>query len=48
MPTIGEQIVEKAFEILESTPEGLRYSDLVRRILLLNGSFKQNTVHGNV
>lgn len=48
MATIGEQIVEVAFRVLEGKPEGLRYSDLVRQILEVNGSFKQNTVHGNV
>ena len=48
MATIGERIVEKTFEVLESTPEGVRYSDLVRRVIELDGTFKQNTVHGNV
>lgn len=48
MATIGERIVEKALEALNATPEGLRYSNLVRRVMELDGSFKQNTVHGNV
>ena len=48
MPTIGERIVEKAFAALEAAPEGVRYSDLVRQVMKLDGSFKQNTVHGNV
>jgi hypothetical protein len=48
MATIGERIVEKAIEVLDATPEGLRYSDLVRRVIELDGSFKPNTVHGNV
>ena len=48
MATIGERIVEKAFEVLDVTPEGVRYSDLVRRVLELDDSFKPNTVHGNV
>jgi len=48
MTTIGNRIVEKAFEVLEEAPEGVRYSDLVRRIMSLDGSFKTNTVHGNV
>jgi hypothetical protein len=48
MPTIGERIVDKAFAALEAAPEGLRYSDLVRQVMKLDGSFKQNTVHGNV
>jgi len=48
MPTIGEQITEKALEVLDGIPEGVRYSDLVRRIIEIDGSFKQNTVHGTV
>lgn len=48
MSTIGDRIIARAFEVLESHPEGLRYSDLVRRIIQLDSSFKQNTVHGNV
>jgi hypothetical protein len=48
MATIGERISEKAFEVLNDTPEGLRYSELVRRIMALDGSFKQDTVHGTV
>jgi hypothetical protein len=48
MTTIGERIVNKAFEALEASPEGLRYTDLVRRVLELDGSFKSNTVQGNV
>lgn len=46
--TIGERITEKAFEILEAEPEGVRYSDLVRRVGEADESFKQNTIHGTV
>ncbi len=48
MATFAERITEKALEILETTPEGVRYSELVRRIIERDGSFKQNTVHGTV
>jgi hypothetical protein len=48
MPTIGERIIEKAFQVLEASPEGVRYSELVRRILALDETFNQNTIHGNV
>ena len=48
MRKIGERIVEKAFEILEDFPEGVRYSDLVSRVGALDRSFKPNTIHGNV
>ena len=48
MAKIGDQVVRRAFEVLEATPDGVRYSDLVRRVVALDGSFKTNTVHGNV
>ena len=48
MATIAERIAEKAFAALEAAPEGLRYSDLVRAVMQEDGSFKQNTVHGNI
>jgi hypothetical protein len=47
MATIGERIVEKAFEILDASPEGVRYSDIVRRIIEADPSFNRNTVGGN-
>ncbi len=46
MATIRERITEKAFELLGKIPERLRYSELVRRILELDASLKQNTGHG--
>lgn len=48
MSTIGEQITAKALEILTANPEGLRYAELVREISAVNGSFKKNTIHGNI
>jgi len=48
MATIAERISAKAFASLEAAPEGLRYSDLVRAVMVADGSFKQNTVHGNI
>ena len=48
MPKIGEQIAEKAFEILEDAPKGVRYSHLVSRVGELDSSFKLNTIHGTV
>jgi hypothetical protein len=32
MPTQREKIIKKAYEILENSPEGIRYSDLVMKI----------------
>lgn len=46
MATIGERIVERAFEILDASPEGVRYSDLIRHIIEADPSFNHNTVGG--
>ena len=48
MAKIWERIVDKAFEALEMSPEGLRYSELVRQIGASDASFKTNTIHGSV
>jgi len=48
MAKIGKQIIEKALEILEEKPEGIRYAELVRQISTANTSFKINTIHGTV
>jgi len=48
MAKIGERIIDKAFEILEANPEGVRYSELVRRVAASHRSFNTNTIHGNV
>jgi hypothetical protein len=32
MAKIGQQIVDKAFEILEHKPEGVHHAELIRRI----------------
>jgi hypothetical protein len=48
MPSISERIIEKAFELLDASPEGLRYSDLVRMIGESDGSFNVNTVGGTI
>jgi hypothetical protein len=48
MAKIGERIVEKALDVLEANPEGVRYSELVRQIGASDGSFNINTIHGNV
>ncbi len=44
--TITGQIRRVAFDILEEKPEGIRYSDLGRKILEINSSFKPNTISG--
>lgn len=44
--TITGQIRKVAFDVLEEKPEGIRYSDLGRKILEINPSFKPNTISG--
>lgn len=48
MTKIWERIVDKAFEALDLSPEGLRYSELVRQITASDPSFNVNTIHGSV
>lgn len=44
--TITGQIRKIALEILAGKPEGIRYSDLARKILEHNSSFNKNTISG--
>jgi len=46
--TIRGQIGKIAFETLEETPEGIRYTDLKRKILEINPSFNPNTIEGSI
>lgn len=48
MAKIGERIVTRALELLREHPDGLRYSDLTKRIAESDGSFNTNTIHGNI
>jgi len=48
MAKIGERIVSKAFEILDANPEGVRYSELVRRVAASDRSFNRNHIQGKV
>jgi hypothetical protein len=48
MATRKEKIAEKAFELLENHPDGLRYSELVRRISTVMPDVPVNTIHGTV
>jgi len=45
MTTIRERINVIAFEVLDKTPEGVRFSEIVRRIIEIDGSFKKNSIH---
>lgn len=48
MATIGEKITAFAFEHLKKHPDGIRYTDLVKRIQGSDASLKTNTIHGTV
>jgi len=48
MATRREKIVEKALEILDSQPDGLRYSELVKKISKTMPDVPVNTIHGTV
>lgn len=46
MPTRKEKIISKAIEILKSNPDGVRYSELVRKIQEDFSEIPINTIHG--
>lgn len=46
--TAREKIIAKAIEILKSNPNGVRYSDLVRKIKDELPDIPVNTIHGTV
>lgn len=48
MATRREKIITKAIEILNSNPNGIRYSDLVRKIHEEFPEIPINTIHGTV
>lgn len=48
MATRREKIITKAIEILNSNPNGIRYSDLVRKIHEEFPEIPVNTIHGTV
>jgi hypothetical protein len=48
MATRKEKIVEKALELLDSNPDGLRYSVLVKEISKNMPEVPVNTIHGTV
>jgi hypothetical protein len=48
MPTKRERIREKAIEIIEASPNGVRYSDLVRKLHEIFPEFPINTIFGSL
>jgi hypothetical protein len=45
MAKIGERITDKAFELLEANPEGVRYSELVREIGIADPSLNIASIY---
>ena len=43
---VTKRIKDKALELLESNPAGLRYSELFAMILATDGTFNHNTING--
>jgi hypothetical protein len=48
MATYKEKIIEKAIEIIKSNPNGIRYSDLVKKIQEEYPNIPVNTIRGTV
>ena len=48
MSTQREKIIKQAREILENSPKGIRYADLIRSISEALPDAKVNTIHGTV
>lgn len=48
MATRREKILSKVIEILKSNPDGVHYSDLVRKIHAEFSEFPRGTIHGTV
>ena len=46
--TVTGQIYEKVFELLEESPDGVRWTDLLKRIGESNPEFHPKTVNGCV
>lgn len=46
MSTMKQRVFDKAFELLDAKPEGMRYSQLVRAIVEHDGSLNENSVRG--
>jgi len=47
-PKVTEKIKAKAFEFLEQSPEGLRYSVLRNKIQAADATFNSNTINGSI
>jgi hypothetical protein len=47
-PKITQRIKDVAFDLLKQHPEGVRYSELVSKILERDPSFNPNTIQGTI
>ncbi len=48
MTKLRQKIIEKAMDILENSPNGIRYSDLIRSISKALPDVNENTIHGTI
>lgn len=48
MPTQRDKIIKKALEVLQNNPDGVKYTDLVRRIKNALPEVNENTIYGTV
>jgi len=48
MSTQRENIIKKVLETLKNNPNGVRYTDLVRKIKNELPEVKENTIHGTI
>jgi len=48
MSILRDKIIEKAYEILERKPDGIRYADLIREISKEMPDVKVNTIHATI
>jgi hypothetical protein len=48
MATIRERVIKLALELLKSHPDGIRYTELVRRVSKADPSLNENNIYGNI
>jgi len=48
MVTKRDQIIQKVIDLLKENPQGIRYSEIVRRVKELLPDIPVNTIHGTV
>ena len=48
MATKTEEIIQRALALLESNPDGMHYSELVKELQKQLSSYARNTIHGTI